>query len=426
MAADLKAAKGKYAETVAAHDREAERMILACAVHKPELVSVLDDDLFYQSEARRVLAKMKDFVNEQRASIHKAESFEHDLMLALDRMDFALVNGALNDLPSAHNWSYWLDVLKDFRRARALEQIKPEMSKAADGLVQGDSSGLVKVQQRFTEIVRNEAEGQSTNMQQICAEALEDVENSWRNGAIKGLGTGLAPLNRFTQGLQRGYFYVVAARPSQGKTTLVLQIAHWIATEKKKVLFFSLEMNGTDLANRILSNVTRIPLSKFVDQNCSEKDFRDWAKASLDLSKLDWSIVNLSSLSEILLLCEQTRNVDLIVVDYLQRIRVPHFRGNRNELVTEISVGLKDLAMRLEAPVLVAAQLSRASEKEGRLPGLADLRDSGSIEQDADVVAMLHPTKEQTELLIVKNRSGETGRAPLKFHRSIFRFEALL
>jgi replicative DNA helicase len=417
-------------ESIPPHNAQAERLLLACAIHLPELIPTMDESLFYQTESRAVFRKLVEFKGANRPALSDPHTLEHDLMLALDRDTFRFINETLNELPSEHNWPYWLEIVKDFQRARALEQIKPDMTRAAARLVSGDNDGLIQVQKKFTAIFENAPQVGIPTMKEVVGEVIADLDEAWTSGRkLKGIAGGINKLDDQTQGFQKKNFYVIAARPSQGKSTLLLQFAYEAAHAGNKTLFFSLEMQRKDLVGRMASNLSRVPLSKFKQQEASDQDFKNFTAASSNLSKLPLLIIDdTANLSDILTLCHETQGIGLLVVDYLQRVRIPNFRNNRNELVTEISVALKDLSMVLDIPVIAAAQLNRASEKEGRPPTLADLRDSGSIEQDADFVLLLHPQKDsqQTDAIIAKNRSGETGRIPLRFHRNIFRFESVL
>ncbi len=414
-----------------AHNEMAERMLLACAVHKPDIISMVQPSAFYQTWAKDVFAKLAQFRFDKRPSLSDPVQLEHDLMLALDRQTFGELNGALNDLPSVHNWPYWLEIVTDFERARAVGSLGAVARNAADQLIHGENSGLLAVQKRVNDLVSGGTAKGITTMKEICRTVINEIDEAFANeSTIKGIPTGLIPLNRAMNGFEKKKLYVIAARPSQGKSTLLLQFAHAAASSGKSVLFFSLEMPKEEIVERAASNLSRVPLSNFRTKTATPEDFRNFTGAMSNLSALSMSIVdNASSLSDIVGISHQTEGVQLVVVDYLQRLRIPHFKGNRNELVTEISVALKDVSMMLDVPVIAAAQLNRESEKANRPPTLADLRDSGAIEQDADFVAFLHPgkTKEQTDLILGKNRSGDSNLIiPLLFRREIFRFESVL
>jgi replicative DNA helicase len=403
-------------------------MLLACAVHKPELLATLDAEMFYQTSAKTVFRQLEDFQSEKRNSMSDPNQLEHDLMLSLPRNVFTEINGALNDLPSVHNWPYWLEIVTDFKRARGLEMLKPAISDASASLITGDKSGLLGIQTKVGVLVSDAGTSNIPSMGETCNQLVNDLEAAWESGGrLKGIGTGLQELNSKMQGYEKAKFYVIAARPGEGKSSLLLQSTHQAAADGVKVLFFSLEMPRAELVGRLASNLSRVPLTRFASQTATDRDFGNFNAAISAIKNLPLVIIdNKSSLSDIMAICHETPGIGMVVVDYLQRVRIPHFRGNRNELVTEISVAMKDAAMVLEVPVLAAAQLNRASEKEGRAPAMSDLRDSGSIEQDADFVMILHPGKDQgMDGLIVKNRSGDKARISLLFRREIFRFEAL-
>ena len=251
--------------------------------------------------------------------------------------------------------------------------------------------------------------------------------------ACDGIETGLTDLDRKTSGLGKGRQIIIAARPSEGKTSLGLQIAVHAAKSGKNVCFFSLEMSRLELAERVLSNVAEVnirePLLKQQSSQLldAEKIAKDWR---LYVDDSPNTIEKIESRAKRLALMD---GLDLIVIDYLQLIETNQVQ-KRYEAVTAISRRLKLLAKDLNCPVLTLSQLSRDIEKRGSnrsnaRPLLSDLRDSGAIEQDADLVLFIHTPDGQSkdesgwrEIIIAKNRHGLIGKVDMYFQKDLTRF----
>jgi len=263
-------------------------------------------------------------------------------------------------------------------------------------------------------------------------EAYERLEKLHENkGMLRGLPTGFKDLDNMLSGLQKSDLVILAARPSMGKTTLALDIARMSATtHEKSVVIFSLEMSSQQLVDRMLSAESRVNAWNLrTGRLSSDREFsqlRDsldkLAKAKIYIDDQPGnSIVRMKALSRRL---KAEKGLDLIVVDYLQLMTTSKNYDSMVNQVTEISRSLKSLAKELDVPVLALSQLSRAVESRGGKPRLSDLRDSGSIEQDADVVMFIHredrgkDESEKTniaEILIEKHRNGPTGKVDLYF-----------
>lgn len=256
--------------------------------------------------------------------------------------------------------------------------------------------------------------------------------------ALAGLSTGFTELDRRTQGMHPGDLIIVAARPGMGKTTLAMNIAEHVAfLEKKAVAVFSMEMSGEQLTQRIISSFGRIELGKLRSGNLDVADMDRLASAGNFLREAPLFIDETGALSPLDLKARARRmaaqhDIKLIVVDYIQLMQVPGTRENRTNEVSEITRSLKSLAKELKIPVVALSQLSRANEKEARKPKLSDLRDSGGIEQDADMVLFIYreetPKEEvedrtKAEIIIGKQRSGPTGSFDLLFLGQYTKFD---
>lgn len=283
-------------------------------------------------------------------------------------------------------------------------------------------------------------------LKDLLVDAFDRIESLHKNrDSLRGLKTNFKDLDHKTAGLQRGDLVIIGARPAMGKTTFAQNLAYNVATTNHQgVLFFSMEMARSEIVDRMISDISGIDNWKIRTGNVSEEDFSKIGDALSEMNDVPIFIDDASSMT-ILELKNKARRVanehpiGMIVVDYLQLLQgSDRYAGNRVQEVTEISRGLKTLARELEIPVVALAQLSRnVTGRDDPRPVLSDLRESGSIEQDADLVMFLHrpdyylqnrddfePTN-ITELIIAKHRHGPVGKIELYFHPELLRFMTL-
>lgn len=281
------------------------------------------------------------------------------------------------------------------------------------------------------------------SIENILTDSFDRIEELHRNkGQLRGVRTGYRDLDAKTAGLQPADLIVLAARPSMGKTTLVTNLAYNVATiEHKAVLFFSLEMSKEQLVDRMLADASGVDAWNIRTGNLTEDDFTKLSDAMGELAEAPIFIDDTPGLSVLEMRTKARRAaheqpLGLVVVDYLQLMQSANRAdGNRVQEVSEISRGLKLLARELNVPVIALSQLSRSVESRSpQIPQLADLRESGSIEQDADIVMFIYreayynPDTDReniTDLIIAKHRNGPTGRIELYFHPDRLRFMSL-
>jgi len=281
------------------------------------------------------------------------------------------------------------------------------------------------------------------SLESILTESFDRLEELHRNkGAIRGVRTGYRDLDNMTAGLQRSDLIILAARPAMGKTTLVTNLAYNVATiAKQSVLFFSLEMSKEQLVDRMLADASGVDSWNIRTGNLSDDDFSKLSEAMGEMAEAPIYIDDTPGLSVLEMRTKARRQaheapLGLIIVDYLQLMQASgRSDGNRVQEVSEISRGLKLIARELNVPVIALSQLSRSVESRSpQIPQLADLRESGSIEQDADIVMFIYreayynPETEReniTDLIIAKHRNGPTGKVELYFHPERLRFMSL-
>lgn len=282
------------------------------------------------------------------------------------------------------------------------------------------------------------------SLESILAESFDRIEELHRNkGSLRGVATGYKDFDAKTAGLQKSDLLILAARPAMGKSTFVSNLAYNVASQQKKsVLFFSLEMSKDQLVDRMLADVSGVDAFNIRTGNLSETDFGKLSDAMGEMAEAPIFIDDTPGMSVLEMRTKARREahnqpLGLIIIDYLQLMQGSGRQNsdNRVQEVSEISRGLKLIARELDVPVIALSQLSRSVEsRHPQIPQLADLRESGSIEQDADLVMFLYredyynpETENQhvTDLIIAKHRNGPTGKIQLYFHPERLRFMSL-
>ena len=344
-------------------------------------------------------------------------------------------------VPSAANAVYYAQIVRDKALLRNLITVSNEIGNMAyEG--QGDAAEIVnEAEQRVFDVTQDKIAGHAVAIKEIINKTFESIEQ--RTGsAIYGLATGFRELDDLTGGLQRSEMIIVAARPSMGKTAIGLNIAEYAGVDNKEaVAVFSLEMASRQLAERMLCGRSHIDNQKMRKGMLSDEDIQKMIIPAGELSESKIFVDDSASLTPLELRAKARRlklkhDIQLVIVDYLQLMHAPRSESRQQEVST-ISRHLKALARELNIPVLVMSQLNRSPEgREGHRPRMSDLRESGAIEQDADVVMLLHredyyhsePDHERTntaELIVAKQRNGPTGQVKLFWHSTYTRFDDL-
>jgi replicative DNA helicase len=352
-------------------------------------------------------------------------------------------------VPSAANLEYYIEIVRE-------KHVLRKMIQTCTGVVsrvyehEGKVDGLIdEVERDILQISEDRIETTSMKMKDLVNRAINTIEDyHQRQGMITGVGTGFLDFDKMTSGLHGGEMIVIAARPSMGKTSLVMNIVeHVVLEEKQPVGVFSLEMTADSLVLRMLCSRARVNMRNIRDGFLAERDFPKLTGAAGKLASAPLYIDDSAGLSILQLRAKARRmyqqfGVKLIVIDYLQLLNASSSRvENRQQEVAMISNGVKALAKELNIPVIVLSQLNRELEKDkSRKPRLSDLRESGAIEQDADLIALLYKPNEGKEnddddapqdqesipvnLLIAKQRNGPTGDVCLTFFKGYTRFES--
>jgi len=360
----------------------------------------------------------------------------------LDRIGGPAYLASLVDgVPRSSNISHYARIVKE--KALLRELISSSFQTVEKCYAQEEELDQIisEAEQAIFRIAEGKMGGGFVGIKEVVKETFRHLEKLYeKKELITGLPTPFLRLNELTSGFQRGELVIIASRPSVGKTSFCLNIAQHLALSGgHKVAIFSLEMSKEQLVTRMLCSLARVDSHRLRTGYISAKE---WNKLSLALGRLaecDIFIDDSAGLSMVELRARarklmHERGVDLLIIDYLQLLRMPGRFENKNQEISAISRALKGLAKELSIPVIAVSQLSRDPEKRGRRPQLSDLRESGAIEQDADLVLLIHreekyhPTPENqgiAEIIIAKQRNGPTDSFKLAFQEKYTRFDNL-
>ena len=335
--------------------------------------------------------------------------------------------------PTAANVGEYIEIIRDKTLLRRLAETAGDITAMVQAGADTGQTVLDAAEQRIYAIRQGRAARGLTPISDVIIDVYDRLEElAASDRAIPGLSTGLKDLDRAISGLNNSDLILLAARPGMGKTSMALNILLDAGKRSgKKVAFFSLEMSREQLALRLISSECFVDNQKLVTGKLSDQDWESVAAAADSLNRSTIYIDDDSSVTvaDILAKCRRVENLGLIVIDYLQLMQSSgkQSRGNENrqQIVSDISRSLKIMAKELNVPVLCLSQLSRANEsRQDKRPMLSDLRESGAIEQDADIVLFLYrdgyynkdsDNPNLAECIIAKNRHGETGKVDLQW-----------
>lgn len=428
---------------------EAEQSLLgACFLSKSALQKAgetLLPDSFYDEKNGKIYAAMLNLM-ESRTPIDltTVTSYlkNHNQLTEVGGVEY--LTEVLNIVPTAANAEYYI---KDIEESHLLRKLISTAEEIASGGYQPDltvNDVLDNAEKKILNIVKNRKASEFRSIKDVLAKTQADLERLSENkGEITGLSTGWYDLDKLTTGLHANEFIIIAARPAMGKTAFALNLATHIAmTQPKSVALFNLEMSAEQLAMRILSSLGQLEGFKLRTGNLMNNDWKRINEASSQLSTTNLFIDDTPGITigEIRAKCRRLasseKGLALVMIDYLQLISGgKNYGTNRQQEVSDISRSLKTLALELGVPVIALSQLSRSVEgREDKRPLMSDLRESGSIEQDADIVAFLYRddyyNKEArtednnsiSELIIGKHRNGPTATIELLFKKNTSTF----
>lgn len=433
------------------HDLVAEQSVLGAVFISPDTIISLADELtpddFYKPANKIVFKTMLSL-------LEKGEPIDATTMVSAltNQGDISNIGGInyvvelVNSTPTSKNVEHYAKLVKE---KATLRKVISGLSESLSSAYQGDvsiSDIIAKTEKSMLDISNQNAGTGFRNVADILDTHMQIVETrSQTDGFVTGLSTGFVGLDKITTGLHEGNLIILAARPAMGKTALALNIAKYVATkERKPAVIFSLEMGAEELIERMLASEGMVPAYHLKTGNLSTDEWKRLVQAQNNLYDApifvdDTAGIRISEIrSNARKLAQEMGGLGVIIIDYLQLITGAKGE-NRQQIVSEISRELKILAKDLKVPVIALSQLSRAVEqRQDKRPMLADLRESGSIEQDADIVAFLYREayyqKEQgdsqeannvTELILEKNRHGSLGTVKLYFHKEYTKFSSV-
>ncbi|MDR3353666.1 MAG: replicative DNA helicase [Synergistaceae bacterium] len=443
---------GQMTERIPPNNLEAERAVLgACLLEREALMLVvesLNSDDFYEPKHALAFGVMKDLASRDRAV--DALTFQEELtrLAMLDRVGgMSFVAMLLDSVTTTANIEHHCSIVRDKSVHRELIRVGADIARSGFAEEIEADEALADAEQRVFEIAKHDPRSRLKRIYDAVKSVFDGIERRISEGAAAdGLASGFSDLDKLTGGFQPGSLSIIAARPSMGKTAFALNVAQSVAiSQNVPVLIFSLEMSAEQLAGRLLSSEARVNIREITaDGNIRKDQWEALTGAAARLSVAPIFIDDSSALSTLDLRSRCRRFFSkhkgercLIIVDYLQLMANSRRTENRQQEVSDISRALKGVAREFETPVIALSQLSRDVEKRGldKRPMLSDLRDSGAIEQDADIVAFLYrPAYYQqeressdptAELAVAKHRNGPTGKIDLMFYKEYSRFENL-
>lgn len=432
---------------------EAEQSVLGAMMLDKEAIAkaseILTSEDFYREAHRVIFNAMLELYNKNEAvdMVTITDILRRDNKLE-DIGGIAYITALANVVPTAANVKYHADIVAEKSVLRQLVRVSTEI--ATMGYEGSDDVGVLldTAESRILEISNRKKKNDFTQIKDVLMDSVQGLEKLITNkGGLTGLPTGFPDLDKLTSGLHPSDFIILAARPSMGKTALALNIVQNVALrahkqiggEPRSVAFFSLEMSKEQLVHRMLCAEAGIDSQRLRVGEMGDKDWDSLWAACDTMSKAKVYIDDTAGITAMEMRSRARRlkaehGLDLIVVDYLQLMQGSgrkSFSGDRQQEVSEISRSLKALARELDVPVLALSQLSRGVEaRQVKRPMLSDLRESGSLEQDADIVAFLYredyydkeTENKHTELIIAKHRNGPVDTVNLFFHKQFTKF----
>jgi len=428
------------------HSREAEEALLgAVLLNSKLLIDILDvvgGDDFHELKNRIIFQHLSRMW--EKGDPIDVLTLQESLKQTkeLDKAGGALYIDQLFDrVPSTENARRYGMIVREMALKRQIANLGQDLIETSLHSKNSSEAILDEIGQKFIKIQQGQIYGANRSMSDIVDKLYPELQKRKTEKGFSGLKTGYSDIDMLLGGFQGSDLLILAARPSVGKTALALNIAENVATEGKSVAFFSLEMSAEQLALRLLSSISGVNSHRIRNGNINDREWNE-IEATIDrMDKMKIYINDNPSITPLQIRAEARRlaldpqgGIDLVIVDYLQLIHPSSGRYFESKVqeVTEISRSLKSLAREMKLPLLALSQLSRASEQQNRTPRLSDLRESGALEQDADVVMFIHRDDDEklniddnrtnAQLIVAKHRNGPTGNIKMQFDKVHTRF----
>jgi len=394
-------------------------------------IETLKPDDFYREDNREIYAAMYEIYNNGRHIDMITAKDELVLRGSLEKVgNLEYLSTLIDNVPTTSNIENYVKIVEEKATVRNLIKAANDILKMGYSGTEEVDSIIEQTEKRIFDVLQNRNTKGYASLKEVLITAFDNIEKSYQNKSkISGIECGFMDLDSKISGLNPSDLLIIAARPAMGKSAFVLNIASYVAMHMKiPVMVFSLEMSKEQLVNRILCSESEVDSMKLRNADLSSEDWLKLGEASSKLAEVPLYIDDTPGLSaaELRAKCRKAKlekNIGLVIVDYLQLMEGKSKNSSRQQEISDISRSLKILAKELSIPVIALSQLSRASEaRTDHRPMLSDLRESGSIEQDADIVMFLHredyynaetEKKNIAEVIISKNRNGATGTIEL-------------
>jgi replicative DNA helicase len=431
------------------HSLEAEESVLGAILLDENAINTalerLKADDFYRSANRAIFQAMTNLIERREPIDAVTLSQELKTMSLLEQSGgIDNINRLASLVPSAANIGYYADTVKEMSVRR---KVIHESSKSIEQAFQIDSDFaefIDQTEQRILGVSDSRVDQRFFKVGDIVQDSIKTIEYLYdRKEAVTGIPSGFKDLDQMTAGLQSSDLVIIAARPAMGKTSLALSVAQWVGIHKNiPTAIFSLEMSKEQLVLRMLCSEARVENTKVRTGRLGERDFPKLVDAASKLAEApiyidDTPAAAVSEVRAKARRLSREAKLGLIVIDYLQLMKSPMYSKSREQEIADISRSLKALAKELNIPVIALSQLNRSVEQRtDKRPLMSDLRESGAIEQDADIIVFIYreevyneqpeeKDKGVAELIIAKHRSGPTGTVRLAFSSQYTRFDNL-
>ena len=430
-------ANSKQKETgrILPHSIEAEEAVLGCMLINtnavPKAIQNLEKNSFYSTVNQTIYSSMIELFDDNKTIDYVSLTDQLKKNKKLDEVGGAyFITGLSKNAPSAENIDYYAQIVKEKFILRQIIQVSRNISMEAYDSTEEVTSILDKAEQILFNVSQDAQKGRFKKIDPI----LHDVLDVWGNrkaGKLSGISSGFNDLDNILSGFKKNDFIVVAGRPSMGKTALALNFARNIASDSNySIGFFSLEMSADQLVERLITSESKIDGNLVRTGRLPKNEWKKVSSAADVLSRTniyidDSADLNIMELRAKARQLKAEKNIDVLFIDYIQLLNAPGRTESRQQEISYISRSLKALAKELNIPVISLSQLSRAVEsRTDHRPIMSDLRESGAIEQDADVVLFIYRkvvyTKNEEdeglgELIVAKHRNGPTGNVKVSF-----------
>lgn len=433
-----------FIKKILPHSLEAEQSVIGSMIMDKDAIlvasEVINSSDFYEQQHGILFDTMLDLYNEGKPVdlvTLQNRLKEKDAPPQISSLEF--IRDLVSSVPTSANVKYYAQIVKDKAVLRKLIKVAEETANECYLDKENLDAILDKTEKEVFNIAQNRGIKEFTNIKDIVLRSIDSIEAASKNkGSVTGIATGFYDLDYKTAGLQPSDLILIAARPSMGKTAFALNIAEYVALRSNiTTAIFSLEMSQDQLAKRLLAMNSRVDAQNIRTGNLSADEWASLMESARIIGNSNLVIDDTSSISvsELRSKCRKLkleRNLGLVIIDYLQLMTSNKRVESRQQEISEISRSLKALAREINVPVIALSQLSRAVEQRpDKRPMLSDLRESGAIEQDADVVMFIYrddyynldsPEPGVTEIIIGKQRNGPTGTIKLAWQAQYMKF----